>query len=61
MKQLLSVVALAMALSFSSGVMVYSAEPPSSPTDNKDKDKKGPGKLFFSDPKDEKKDDKGGK
>ena len=61
MKQLLSVMALAMALVFSSGAIVYSGDPPSSPTDDKDKDKKGPGKLFSSDPKDEKKDDKGGK
>ena len=64
MKKFGRLLALAVMLSFSTGALVYAAEPaPPAPTDEKDKSKPGPSgpKLFENQKKDEKKDEKGGK
>ena len=61
MKRLLSLAVFGIVLAFA-GVNVSFAGDPPAPTDDQGKDKKGSGgKLFGNDPKDEKKDDKGGK
>ncbi len=60
MNRMLSLGVLGLALVFGGGSLAYAGEQPSSPTDSQDKEKKG-GHVVQSDPKDEKKDDKGGK